>query len=470
MAENLAQIEKIAGDPAPPDFENTIVALERTGQTFRRVNAIYHVWSSTMNTGDFQAVERAMGPRLAVFFDAITQNAALFARIEAVYRDPQTAKLGAVERRLCWLYHTNFVRAGAQLDAAAKARVGAINERLAALFASFSQNLLADEADFVLYLEREEDLAGLPASLRAAASSAAAARGREGQWAILNTRSSMEPFLTYADRRDLREKVWRTYYGRGDNGNAHDNKRIVTEILGLRAERARLLGYATHAHWRVADSMAKTPEKAMELLLKVWPAAVARERREVADMQRIADAENAQIKIAAWDYRYYAEKVRKAKHDLDMNQVKPYLQLEKLREGMFWVSGQLFGFVFTPVSGLPAAHPDVRAWEVRGGGGEHVGLWYFDPYMRSGKSSGAWMSEYRGQDRLGRRYLPHRLQQHEFREERRRGTDSHQLGRCGDPVPRVRPRAARPEFGRALSVAGRHERGAGLRGVSVAVE
>ena len=398
MGENLAEIEQIARNKAAPTFENTIAALERSGRTLSRVSAIYGVWSSTMSTEDFQAVEREMQPKLAAFSDKIFQNAPLFLRIAAVYGAMDN--LTPVQRRLCWHYHTNFVRAGAQLDVDAKREVAQINERLATLFANFSQNLLADEADYVLYLKQEDDLAGLPEPLRAAARSAAAARGRPAEWAILNTRSSMDPFLTYSFRRDLREKVWRTYYSRGDNGNAHDNKKIIGEILALRARRAKLLGYPTHAHWRVADSMAKTPEAAMDLMMQVWPAAVAREHEEVAAMQAIADREQPGIKIQGWDYRYYAEKVRKAKYDLDMNEVKPYLQLEKLREGMFWAAGQLYGFSFTQVSGLPIANPDVRVWQVRSAAGSHVGFWYFDPYARSGKNSGAWMSEYRGQENL----------------------------------------------------------------------
>ncbi len=404
MAENLAEIDKIVGNTSNPSFENTVVALERSGQTFNRVTSIYSVWSSTMSSAEFQAVEREMQPKLAAFSDKIHQNAPLFARIAAVYGSMQN--LTPVQQRLCWLYYTNFVRAGAKLDADAKKRVAAINERLATLFANFSQNLLADEADYALYLKDEKDLAGLPAPLRAAAHSAAVARGHDSEWAILNTRSSMDPFLTYSDRRDLREKVWRTYYSRGDNGDAHDNKKIITEILSLRAERAKLLGYPTHAHWRVADSMAKTPENAMSLMMQVWPAAVAREHEEVADMQKIADAEQAGIKIAAWDYRYYAEKVRKARYDIEMNEVKPYLQLEKLREGMFWAAGQLYGFTFTQVYGLPVANIDVRIWEVKNAAGRHVGFWYFDPYARPGKNSGAWMSEYRSQDKLDHDVAP----------------------------------------------------------------
>jgi glutamine synthetase adenylyltransferase/Zn-dependent oligopeptidase len=417
MAEKLLEVGKIAANPETPTFDNTLVALERAGQTFQRVNAIYEIWSSNVSTPEFQAVEREMGPKIAAFHDAITQNTALFARIEAVCADADAARgagsgdgpgdgpgegLGPVERRLCRHYHMNFVRAGARLGTAAKTRVGAINERLASLFANFSQNLLADEAGHVLYLADRADLAGLPETECAAAAAAAMALGRPGRWAIINTRSAMDPFLTYAERRDLREIVWRTYYRRGNNGGPHDNKAIITEILALRHERAGLLGYPTHAHWRLADSMAGDPAEAMRLLMQVWPAAVARVREEVADMQAFAPG----IKIEAWDYRFYAEKVRRAKFDLDMNEVKPYLQLEKLREGMFWAAQRLYGFSFSLVNGLPVHDPDVRVWEVKSQTGRHVGLWYFDPYARPGKSSGAWMSEYRDQQRLDRPIAP----------------------------------------------------------------
>jgi peptidyl-dipeptidase Dcp len=249
-------------------------------------------------------------------------------------------------------------------------------------------------------LDTEGDLLGLPDSLRSAAAAAADSRGHHGKWSILNTRSSMEPFLTYSARRDLREKVWRTYYSRGDHDDAKDNKKIVAEILKLRAERARLLGFATHAHWRLENAMAKTPEQAMALMEAVWRPAVARVHEEVADMQAIADKEGQHVRIAPWDYRYYAEKVRKARYDLDQNEVKPYLQLENLREGMFWVAGELFDFHFSQIQNVPVAHPDVRVWEVKDGAGHHVGLWYFDPYARPGKRSGAWMNRYRSQERM----------------------------------------------------------------------
>ena len=302
-----------------------------------------------------------------------------------------------------WLHHTRFVRAGARLTGPQKTRVAAINQELAGLYTNFSQNLLADETDYVLFLRNEAELTGLPDDVRAAAASAAEARGRKGEWAILNTRSSMDPFLTYSARRDLREKVWRTYYSRGDNGDAKDNNALIRRILKLRAERARLLGYATHAHWRLADTMAGTPDRAMELMMRVWPAAIARVREEVAEMQALADAEKLGVKIEPWDYRYYAEKVRAAKYDLDMNEVKGYLQLDNLREGMFWAAGQLYGFTFSEVKGLPVAHPDIRIWEVKGRDGGHVGLWYFDPYARPGKRSGAWMNAYRDQRNFGGR-------------------------------------------------------------------
>lgn len=400
MAEQLAEIDRIAADPAPPTFENTLVVYERAGRTLDRVRTIYNIWSSTMNTSDFQTVEREMAPRLAAHSDRITQNAGLFRRIEAVYNAPEKSTRNPEQQRLAWLRYTDFVRAGARLDSAAKARVATINQQLAGLFTRFNQNVLADETNQFLAIANEGDLAGLPQSLRDAAAAAAAAKGQPGAWVISNTRSAMDPFLTYAENRALRERAWRMFVTRGDLGADTDNKAIISQILALRAERAKLLGYETHAHWRLENAMARTPERAMELMTAVWPAAVARVREEVADMQAIADAEGAGITIEPWDYRFYAEKVRKARFDLDENEIKPYMQLEKLREGMFWVAGELFGFRFEPVT-VPVYHPDVRVWEVTDrASGRHVGLWYFDPYARPGKRSGAWMNAYRRQGRV----------------------------------------------------------------------
>jgi peptidyl-dipeptidase Dcp len=401
MAAQLREIDVIAANPAPADFENTIAALERAGRTYDRVRTVYGIWSSGLNTPEFQEVERDMAPRLAAFSDQITGNAPLFRRIEAVYESPARASLTPEQQRLTWRYYTNFVRAGAKLEGEPKERLSAINQMLATLYTRFGQNVLADETNQFLVLESEAELAGLPQSLRDAAAAAAAAKEMPGRWVITNTRSSVDPFLTYSDRRDLREKVWRMFVNRGDNGGENDNNAIITEILQLRAERAKLLGYETHAHWRLENTMAGTPARAMELLEAVWPPAVARVREEVADMQALADREGARITIEPWDYRYYAEKVRKAKFDLDQNEVKEYLQLDRLRDGMFWVAAQLFDMQFTPIADVPVYHPDVRVWEVTDTtSGRHIGLWYFDPYARAGKRSGAWMNAYRTQERF----------------------------------------------------------------------
>ncbi|HEY6231989.1 MAG TPA: M3 family metallopeptidase, partial [Pyrinomonadaceae bacterium] len=404
MAENLVEIERIAKDPAAPTFENTIVALERAGQTLDRVQTVYGVFASTMNGPEFQVVQREMAPRLSAFNDQITQNEPLFKRIEAVYNSPEKNKWTPEQQRLAWLYYTNFVRAGARLNSTDKARLSEINQKLAGLYTKFSQNVLAEEDGQVIVLKSEAELAGLPQSVRDAAAAAAVTKKQPGTWIINNTRSSIDPFLTYSDRRDLREKAWRMFVNRGDNGDEHDNNNIISEILQLRAERARLLGYATHAHWRLENAMAKTPERAMELMMQVWKPAVARVHEEVRDMQALADdinREGARIKIEPWDYRYYAEKVRKARYDLDQNEVKEYLQLEKLREGIFWVAGELFNFNFTPATNVPVVHPDVRVWEVTDKTTKkHIGLWYFDPYARAGKRSGAWMNAYRSQEKV----------------------------------------------------------------------
>ncbi|RYY11574.1 MAG: M3 family peptidase, partial [Cytophagaceae bacterium] len=293
MAENLAEVAAIANNPKPATFDNTIVALERSGGTLDRVQAEYGVWKTTLNDKAFSAVETEMAPKMAAFSDQISQNAALFKRIEVVYKDPATKKLTPEQQRLVEVRYKAFVRAGAKLDAPAKARLSAINQQLAGLFTKFSQNVLADEADSVLVLKTDKDLGGLPASLREAALTTATTRKVAAAGVITNTRSSIDPFLTYSDQRALREKAWRMFTNRGDNGGAHDNNALITQILQLRAERAKLLGYQTHAHLRLDNTMAKTPEAAMELMLAMWKPAVARVHEEVADMQALALKEGA---------------------------------------------------------------------------------------------------------------------------------------------------------------------------------
>ena len=368
MRRHLEAMDRIAAASEPATFANTIEALERAGRDFDRATAIYRIFGRSMSSPEFQAVEREMEPKLAAFRDRIIQNEALFRRIAAVYEG--RAALDAEQQRLAWLRYTDFVRGGARLQGAARERLAAVNQRLAALYTRFNQNVLADEAREI----RLHDGSVVP-----------------------NTRSSVEPFLTYCDDRAKREQVWRAFVSRGDNGGDTDNNAVVAEIVRLRGERAKLLGYPTHAHWRLERSMAGTPERALELMEAVWKPAVARVRQEVADMKEVGGVGE----IAPWDYRYYAEKVRRAKYDLDDEQVKPYLQLESLREAMFWVAGELLGLAFAPASGVPVYHPDVRVWEVKRGG-RHVGLFYFDPYARPGKVSGAWMNAYRAQERFER--------------------------------------------------------------------
>ena len=394
------EINEIANETAPPTFENTIVALEQTGRELQRLSALFGVHSSNLNVGPLPDIERAVSPKLSQHSDRITQNEKLFQRIAAVYEGDAFQQLTVAQQRLVEDRYKTFVRKGAKLSAAEKTKLTTINQRLASLFTDFSQNVLSDEQGYVTWIDNRNDLAGLPDSVVSAMAKAAKDRGQEGKWAVTNTRSSMDPFLTYADNRKLREQVWRTYYNRGDNGDEHDNNTIIAEILKLRAVRAKMLGYETHAHWRLEPTMAKTPEATMALMMKVWPKAVARVREEVADMQKVADEQGDKITIEPWDYRYYAEKVRKAKYDLDFNEVKPYLQLEKLREAMMWASGELFGFRYRPVNDVPVFHPDVRVWEVTKQDGTHVGLWYLDPYAREGKRSGAWMTDYRAQENI----------------------------------------------------------------------
>ena len=397
MQENLAEIDAIANQTAVPSFENTIVALERTGAMLDRIFTFYSIWSSNLSTPEFREIQQEMAPILSQFSSKISQNKALFNRIKAVYESSELADLRADQRRLTELTYRSFARNGATLDAIAKQRYADINQRLAQLQTQFSNNVLADEENYVVYFNQSET-AGLPDSYVAAASVAAADRGHSGQYAVTNTRSSMAPFLTFSENRELRKQVWSAYYSRGDNGDKYDNNALISEILTLRHERVRLLGYDNYAQWRLEDRMAQNPENAMALLESVWPAAVARVVEEVTDMQALADMDDPGITIEPWDYRFYAEKVRKLRFALDSDEVKQYLQLEKLTEAMFYVAGELFNFRFTPVAegSVPVFHPDVSVWEVSDKStNSNIGLWYLDPFARKGKRSGAWATSYR---------------------------------------------------------------------------
>ena len=408
MANQLTEIEAIASNPEPPTFDNTIVALERSGRALSRVSAYYEVWSSNMSTPAFRAVQGDMAPRLAEFESTITQNSALFARIQAVHDTGRglgsdhtsSARLRPDQQRLVQVIYDRFARNGATLEPDEKRRYAAIEQRLAALYTRFSNNVLADEESPATFLDSDQ-IGGLHEAFVQAAALAATSRGRNGTYTITNTRSSTDPFLTFSDDRSLREQVWRAYYSRGDNGDEHDNNAILAKIVELRHERVRLLGYDDYATWRLENRMAKTPRQALDLMDAVWPAALARVEAEVTDMQAAADAEGSGVTIAPWDYRYYAEKVRQATYDLDSDEVKQYLQLDNLRDGMFFVAGALFDLVFTPITdgSVPVFHEDVSVWEVtRRTDGAHVGVWYLDPYARPGKGSGAWATSYRSHE------------------------------------------------------------------------
>lgn len=397
MERQLAEIKAIVDNPEKPNFENTIVALEAAGSDLSRIYAYYGIWRSNKSSPEVREVSRELAPMLSQFYSKISQNEGLFKRIKAVYDSSEMKTLRKDQQRLVKNEYLGFVRGGALLSGEQKQRYAEIQLKLSELHTKFGNNVLADEENYVTYLTKDQ-LGGLPQSIINAAAAAAKALGKEGQYAITNTRSSMDPFLTYSDNRQLREKVWNTYYSRGDNGDEFDNNAIIAEILKLRHERVQLLGYENYAQWRLEDRMAKNPENAFELMNKVWPAAIARVKEEVADMQAVADKEGANIKIAPWDYRYYAEKVRKAKYDLNSDEVKQYLQVDNLVPAMFYVAGELFDFKFTPVkeNSVPVFHEDVQVWEVTTkSNGEHVGLFYLDPYARKGKRSGAWATTYR---------------------------------------------------------------------------
>ena len=397
MAKNLAEIDLIANNSDAPTFENVILPLEKSGDELGRVFSYWGIWSSNLSSPEFRAIQREMSPKLSEFNSKITQNDKLFQRVKAVYDSPQKTKMRADQQRLIQITYDGFARNGATLNADDKARYAAINKRLSELHTTFGNNVLNDEEGYVTFLNKDQ-LSGLSDGFIKAMAKAAEDRGKPGQYAITNTRSSMSPFLTYSEERDLREVVWNNYYSRGDNGGEHDNNAVISEIVKLRDERVGLLGYDNYAQWRLENRMAGTPEQALELMEAVWPAAIARVEEEVADMQAIADAEGADIKIAPWDYRFYAEKVRKAKYDLDSDEVKQYLQLDKLTDAMFYVAGELFNFTFTPVldGSVPVFHEDVTVYEVTDKtSGDHVGLWYLDPFARPGKRSGAWATSYR---------------------------------------------------------------------------
>jgi peptidyl-dipeptidase Dcp len=400
FAAHNAEIAAIAGNRARATFANTIEALERAGKLLERVGSVFWALAGAHTNDAIQAIEREMAPRMAQHSSAITSNAALFARIDSVHARRDTLKLTAEQKRLVERLHRAFVRAGAKLDEAGKARMAEIKQRLASLGTGFGQNVLADEKSFELPLPTAEDRAGLPDYLVAAAAAAARERGSNASHVVTLSRSLIEPFLVFSTRRDLREQAWRAWIGRGDNGGETDNWSGVGETLRLREEQARLLGFSSFAAFKLDDSMAKTPAAVRGLLERVWTPARARALAERDTLQAYAQKEGANITIEPWDWRHYAEKVRRAEFAIDEAEIKPYLPLDNVIAAAFATAERLFGLRMVEVHGLTLLHPDVRAFEITNAKGRHIGLFLGDYFARPSKRSGAWMSGLRRQQKL----------------------------------------------------------------------
>ncbi len=393
-----AEVQAIANNPATPTFENTIAAMQDSGRHLDRATTIFGVMTDNVSNEQIQTIEAEWSPRLTAAYNAITFNRALFDRINYLHGRRESLGLSSNQLRLLERTHDQFVRAGAAATPEQQARLGAINEELSTKFADFGRRLLADE-NTAIFITNRRELAGLPPNIVSQLAAAAAERGHPGQWAVVNTRSSVDPFLTFSSNRALRQRVWTAFKNRGDNGDANDTNAVIADVLRLRAERAQILGFPTHAHLRMADTMAGTPDRAQDLMMRVWPAAVARVNEEVRDMQAIADRQRAGITIEPWDYNYYAEQVRRARYNLDQNELRPYFELSNMINGAFYMANQLYGLSFREITGtVPVFEPSVRVWEVTDRDGSYVGLFYGDYFARAGKRSGAWMNTYRSHE------------------------------------------------------------------------
>jgi peptidyl-dipeptidase Dcp len=400
LAQHMADIDAIAGNPAAPDFDNTIVALETAGPLLTKVSGIFWLLAGAHTNDAIEALERDLAPKLSRHFSAISMNRPLFERVDALYRAHGTLGLDAEAARVLELTWKGFVRSGAQLDEAGQRRLAEINERLATLGTAFSQNVLADERDWILPLDEGDDLAGLPGWLVASMKAAAEERGHAGKYAVTLSRSIVEPFLTWSERRDLREAAFAAWAARGAHQGAHDNRPIVAEMVRLRAEKAALLGYATYAHYKLDNTMAKTPETVRDLLETVWAKARDRAGEEAAALADAIAAEGRNHAVAPWDWRHYAGKVRTARFDFSENEIKPYLSLDKIIDAAFDTASRLFGLTFLPCPDVRAWHPDVRVFEVLDADGTHRAVFLGDYFARPSKQSGAWMSSLQDQYRL----------------------------------------------------------------------
>jgi peptidyl-dipeptidase Dcp len=403
--EEAAEIAVLARSPEPPSFSNTVEALERGGRFLGRVSRLFQNLNASATNKGIDAIARDYAPKLAAHRSKIALDPDLFARIDALYQKRESLGLAPDQLRLLERHHLRFVRAGAQLGPAEKARMGEIVARMASLHTHFGQNVLHDEDEWRLVLDAA-DLAGLPDFAREAAAGAATERGLDGKYVVTLSRSSVEPFLTFSDRRDLREAAYRAWTQRGEHRGEHDNAPLIAELLALRQEQARLLGYGSYAAYRLDDTMAKTADAAEHLLEQVWTPAKHKAAAERAELAAAANADGLNEALAPWDWRYYAEKVRAARYDFDESAVKPYFVLDNMVAALFDTAGRLFGLSFAPRPDCPVYHPDVRAYEVRGADGQSIGLFLHDNFARPGKRSGAWMSSYRDQENLDGQVLP----------------------------------------------------------------
>ncbi|MDX2204623.1 MAG: M3 family metallopeptidase [Hyphomicrobiaceae bacterium] len=405
FAENLEEIEAIAASKEPATFANTIEALERAGKLLDRVSAVFYNLAGTDTTPEIQAIERELAPRYAKHSMRVYQDARLFKRVDALFAAKDGLGLTLEQKRVIERYHRSFVRSGAALDAKGRKRMAQIAEKRASIGTAFGQNVLADEQAFLMVLE-EGDLAGLPDGVKAAAAQLAAEHGHKGKYAVSLARSSVEGFLQFAARRDLREKAYLAWRNRGANGGKTDNRGLMRDMLALRLEGASLLGFKTAADAALEFTMAKTPQAVRKLLMDVWEPARRRAEQEREDLQRFVAAEGGNFQIAGWDWRYYAEKVRKARFDVDEAEVKPYLQLDNVIAAAFDVAHKLFGLKFAERTDLPVYHADVRTWEATDSKGRHVGIFYGDYFARPSKRSGAWMTGWRWQERMDEEVAP----------------------------------------------------------------
>jgi peptidyl-dipeptidase Dcp len=400
LAEHAAEIQAIAENPEPPTFENTIAAFEKSGELLSRVGRVFWNLAGSNSNEEIQKIERDISPRLSVHYSAVYMNGALFARIDKLFNERAKLGLNPEQLRVLELIHKDFVRSGAKLGEESRKRVADISSRLATLTTSFGQNILKDEADYTLVLEAPGDLAGLPESLVASAAATAKTRGIDGKHVITLSRSHVEPFLQFSTRRDLREILFDAWTKRGEREGATNNMGLISEIVQLRAERAKLLGYETFADYKLDNTMAKTAGAVRDLLDRVWAGGLSRAEADRAELQKIADSEGANFSIAAHDWRHYVEKLRRQKFDLDEGELKSYFQLDNIRAAAFDVANKLFGLSFEEVRGLDVYHPDVRTFEVKDKSGKHVALFVADDFARPSKRSGAWMSNFRTQEKL----------------------------------------------------------------------